>query len=162
MSNKIGKEGVSVIDRFERFSLFLSEIVRYWHKIAADELERYGLKGACAVYFTALYRYPEGITAKQLGEMCGKDKSDVSRAISQMEQKGLVVKRGVNDNLYRARLVLTEDGRAAAEHINERAQRAVELGGKGLSDEHRAIFYESLARIAANLQTLSTEGLPHE
>ncbi len=149
-----------MIDRFERFSLFLSEIVRYWHKIAADELERYGLKGACAVYFTTLYRCSDGITAKELGELCGKDKSDVSRAIAKMEEKGMVKRCGVYDNMYRARLVLTEEGMAAARHINERVRCAVELGGKGLSDEHRAIFYDALALIASNLQTLSTEGLP--
>ena len=34
-----------MVDRFERFSRGVSELSKYWHKIAADEMEKYGLKG---------------------------------------------------------------------------------------------------------------------
>ena len=54
-----------MLNRFERFSLAISEIYRYWHKIAADEMEKYGLKGPYAVYLTAMYRYKDGITSTQ-------------------------------------------------------------------------------------------------
>lgn len=149
-----------MVERFEKFIFSISEIYRYWHKIAADEMEKYGLKGPYALYFTAMYQYEEGITATQLSELCSRDKADVSRAISNLEKKGFVIKKGVNQNLYRARLALTDLGRSMAEKINEKAKLAVELGGKGLSDEHRAIFYEALDLIVSNLQTLSKEGLP--
>ena len=33
-----------MVDRFEKFSLAISEISRYWHKIAAEELKPYELK----------------------------------------------------------------------------------------------------------------------
>ena len=33
-----------MVDRFERFSFAISEISRCWHKIAAEEMEAYGLK----------------------------------------------------------------------------------------------------------------------
>ena len=149
-----------MLNRFERFSLAISEIYRDWHKIAADEMEKYGLKGPYAVYLTAMYRYKEGITAARLSEFCSRDKSDVSRAISIMERKGLVKKECVGNNLYRALLKLTDEGNIVAEHISERARVAVELGGKGLTDEQREIFYEALGRIVSNLQSLSKEGLP--
>ena len=148
-----------MVDRFERFSFSISEIYRYWHKIAADEMERYELIGPYAVYFTTMYRYPEGITAVKLGELCSRDKSDVSRAISVLEKKNLVVKEGVNQNLYRALLKLTPKGKELAEQINKKAKMAVEYGGKGLSDEQREIFYNSLELIAGNLQKLSLSGL---
>ena len=90
-----------MVDRFERFSFAISEISRYWHKITAEEMEKYGLKGPHSVYLTAMYRYPDGITAPQLCELCGKDKSDVSRAMSLMERKGLVRKEGIYQNCYR-------------------------------------------------------------
>lgn len=149
-----------MVDRFERFLLDISEISRCWHKLAADEMEKYGLKGPYSIYVTAMYRYEEGITAAQLGELCSRDKSDVSRAISLMETKNLVKKVGVNQNLYRARLILTEEGKKVAQHINERVKVAVELAGKGLSEEEREIFYRSLEQILSNLQMLSEEGLP--
>lgn len=146
-----------MVSRFERFSFALSEIYRYWHKIASDEMEKCGLKGPYAVYFTALYRYPEGITSAQLAEICSRDKSDVSRAISLMEKKGLVTKEG---SMYRALLKLTEEGKKVAEFINEQAGKAVELGGKGLTVENREIFYHTLELIVSNLQIISQDGLP--
>lgn len=149
-----------MVDRFERFSFAISEISRHWHKLASDEMEKHGLKGTYSVYLTALYRHPDGITATMLGEICSKDKSDVSRAISAMEKKGLVKKSGTNQTLYRALLTLTEEGKKAAEHVSERARIAVEMAGKGISDEHRAIFYNTLELITSNLQTISKEGLP--
>lgn len=34
-----------MLERFERFLSAISEIDRYWHKIAGDEMARYGLSG---------------------------------------------------------------------------------------------------------------------
>lgn len=149
-----------MIDRFERFSIAIAEISRYWHKIAAEELERYGLKGPHAIYLTTMYQYPDGITATRLTELCGRDKSDVSRMMTIMEQKGLVLRDGINN--YRALLQLSDTGREAAEHIRSRAATAVAIAGRDLSDETRAVFYEGLESIARNLRDISRDGLPAE
>ncbi len=147
-----------MVSRFERFSFAISEIYRYWHKIASDEMERHGLKGPYAVYFVALQRYRDGITSAQLAETCSRDKSDVSRAMAVMESKGLVTKEGPN---YRALIKLTEEGVKVAEYIDERAGRAVALGSKGMKEEEREIFYRALELVVSNLQMISEEGLPH-
>ena len=149
-----------MVDRFERFSFAIFEISRYWHKLAAEEMAKYGLKGPHATYLTTLYRYEEGVTAPQLCELCGKDKSDVSRMISILEEKGLVTKEGVNQSLYRGLLKLTEEGKAAAEHVCKRASLAVELAVKDLSEEAREVFYAALDSIISNLREISKEGLP--
>lgn len=149
-----------MIERFERFSFAIMEISRYWHKIAADEMEKYGLKGPHATYLTTIYRFEDGVTAPQLCELCGKDKSDVSRMMSIMENKGLVVKEGIHQNLYRGVFKLTKAGKKAAEHVRKRASLAVELAGKTLTDEKRAVFYEVLETISFNLRQISKEGLP--
>ena len=149
-----------MIDRFERFSLAIAEISHYWHKLAADELSKYGLKGPHATYLTTIYKYPEGITVPKLCKECGKDKSDASRMISILEEKRLVTKKVVGGSLYRGKLQLTEEGRLAAEHVIKRASRAVELAGKDLTDEEREIFYKSLDSITLNLKKLYKEGIP--
>ena len=148
-----------MVDRFERFSYAISEISRCWHRIAGEEMGQYGMNGSSSVYFTTLYRYPAGITAAQLGELCSRDKADVSRTMSLLEKKGLVVRQGSS---YRALLQLTEEGRTVAEHINSKASAAVEIASRGLPAEKRAVFYEALELITANLQTLSKEGLPSD
>ncbi len=149
-----------MIDRFERFSIAIAEISRYWHKITTDELEKYGLKGPHSIYLTTMYQYPDGITASRLAELCDRDKSDVSRMMTIMEQKGLVIREG--DNNYRALLQLSEAGREAAEYIRGRAATAVSIAGRDLSDETRAVFYDALESIAQNLRNISRDGLPAE
>ena len=47
-----------MVDRFERFSLAISEINRYWHRLTTQEMEPYGLKGAHCMYLLALARHP--------------------------------------------------------------------------------------------------------
>lgn len=149
-----------MVERFEKFSFAIFEITRYWHKLASEEMAKYGLKGPHAIYLTVLYNFEDGITAPQLSELCGKDKADVSRMMSIMEKKGLVVKESVGKNLYRGLLKLTDVGRKAAEQVRERAALAVDLAGKGLSPKDREAFYNALDLISENLRILSEDGLP--
>ena len=147
-----------MLDRFEQFSSAISAIYRDIQKIEKDEMDRLGYKGAFAQYLVLMRRYPEGLTAAEICELCDRDKAAVSRVMSEMESKGLVTRSG--ENAYRARLMLTELGQDAAEFVACRAEVAVLEAGKGLSDRDRTIFYESLSLIAANLQILSEKGLP--
>ena len=151
-----------MIDRFQRFSFIITEIYRNWHKITTDEMEEFGLKGGYSVYFTTLYLHPEGLTAVQLGELCNRDKADVSRVLATLEKKQLIQKVSQERKVYRSPVVLTEAGRVLAEHINEKAQTAVEYASRGLPEEKRAISYEALELISNNLQILSKEGLPQK
>lgn len=149
-----------MVERFERFSYAIFEISRCWHKLAAEEMAKYSLKGPHAVYLLAIQRSREGVTAAQLCELCGRDKADVSRAISVMEQKGLIKRDVVGSKHYRVRLSLTEEGEKAAQHVCRRASLAVEHAGKGYSGAEREIFWQVLDTIAFNLQQLSKEGIP--
>ena len=145
------------MNRFERFSIAISQISRYWHKIAGDEMEKHGLKGTHAIYLTTMYHHKDGITSADLGELCGKDKSDVSRLVSIMEKKGLVIRQGVNK--YRAKLFLTDSGKRLARHITKLASIVVETAGKELKSENRDFFYEALDSITLNLKRISQNGI---
>lgn len=149
-----------MLNRFERFSFAIAEIDRCWHKLAAEEMAKYGLNSPHAVYLHILCQYEDGLTAARLSELCGKNKSDVSRMIAILEKKGLVRKEATGNNMYRAVLRLTEEGKQAADHVRTRAALAVELAGAGLSAETREIFYGALERISENLQELCKNGLP--
>ncbi|MBP3388849.1 MAG: winged helix-turn-helix transcriptional regulator [Clostridia bacterium] len=146
--------------RFEHFSFGISAIYRYIQKIERDEMIQYGFRGAYAQYLAAMNRYPDGLTATQLGDICDKDKAAVSRIVADMEDKGLVRRENTRTNAYRARLKLTEEGKKAADYVCRRAQAAVDAAGQDLSEEERHIFYASLDRIASRLQTISREGIP--
>lgn len=149
-----------MIERFEKFSLSITEISRYWRKLATEEMEKYDLKGPHATYLITMYRFPEGITVPQLCEVTGKDKSDASRMIAILETKGLVKKQTMGGSSYRGLLELTDAGRQAAEHVRQRACRAVEMAGKDLTEESREAFYAAMDSIVNNLREMSQDGIP--
>ena len=145
------------MDRFETFSLALFNMSRYWNRLAAEEMEKYDLRGPHAIYLVTIWQSREAVTAARLCELCGRDKADVSRAVSLMEQKGLLTREGAN---YRAVLRLTEAGVAAAQQVSRRAAVAVEQAGRGFSAEARSTFYQVLETITGNLRDLTRDGLP--
>ena len=148
-----------MISRYEQFSFLISGIYRSIQKIEREEMIRYGYKGAYAQYLAVMLRYPEGVTAAQLGEACEKDKAAVSRAVAEMLEKGLMRRESTGDTLYRAKLFLTEAGVAAAQFVSRRALEAVSAAG--LSEDEREAFYVALEKIAGNLQEISVKGIPH-
>jgi DNA-binding MarR family transcriptional regulator len=148
-----------MLNRFEQFVASISCISRYIQKIERDEMARYGLKGPHAQYLIAMNRFPEGVTAAQLSGICEKDKAAVSRAVSELENGGLIYRAIENASGYRAMLKLTEHGRTAAVKLMHMAEIAVEKAGAGLNDEDRATFYAALNRIAGNLRQISLDGL---
>ncbi len=150
-----------MIERFEHFTLSNNEINKFLRKLAGEEMEKLGLKAAHAIYFTALARFSEtGLTATQLCEHCGRDKADVSRMLSFLEEKKLVIKEGVHQNFYNGSFKLTEDGIKIAENVKQRAAKAVEIAGKDLSEDMRINFYTALDSIVKNLRELNEKGIP--
>lgn len=149
-----------MVNRFEKFSYFISELSRLLHKIESEEMEAIGLKGPHSIYLIVLSRYEEGITSTALAQICGRDKADVSRAVNALCAKGLVSKAPGGKNNYRAPLFLTEDGKLAASRLKEKAKRAVEYASQGVSEEDRAALYRALETICTNIQQLCEIGLP--
>lgn len=148
-----------MVSRFEQFSSSISCIYRYIQKIERVEMEKYGLKGPHAQCLLAMSRYPEGITAARLCEVCDRDKAAISRMVTELEEKGMLTRVTVCGIRYRAQLKLTELGEAAANHVEQRAQLAVEEAGIGMTDQQRITMYAALNLIAGNLHTICTEGL---
>ena len=150
-----------MLERFEKFTNTVYEIQRCWNRIAAEEMEFYGLKGAYAVYLIAMYRRPEGVTATQLGQLCSRDKADVSRAVAVLEAQGILKKESGSGNLYRARLVLTEYGLAITESVVSKAEAAERIAGEGISAEQREVLYSALKTVSENLRELCRTGIPN-
>ena len=148
-----------MLNRFEKCSLAIAEINRCWHKIAAGELSKYDLKASHVTYLLTLARYPEGLTAPKLAELCDRDKADVSRMLSILEARGLVTKDGIGGNRYRGCLRLTPEGQTVAEALSRRAELAVEQAGEGLTERERIIFYTALDTITKDLRRICQEGL---
>ena len=148
-----------MVSRYELFSSSISCIYHDIQRIERVEMAKYGLKGPHAQCLLAMSHHPEGITAARLCEVCEKDKAAISRTVAELEQAGMVLREQRNGTRYRAALLLTPQGKAAAEAVNEKARLAVELAGNGLDDAQREVFYRVLSLIAGNLHTICRDGL---
>lgn len=148
-----------MVERFEKFSTLVSAINKYVQRIEADEMIRMGLKGSFAQYLVAMSRYPEGITSSMLCEVCDKDKGAVSRAIAEMQEKGLVNEKGLLGTRYRAKHTLTDEGKKVAEYVIQKATRAVSMANVGLSEEDRKTFYRVLEVYYTNLKVVCENGI---
>ncbi|MBQ3182311.1 MAG: HAD hydrolase-like protein [Clostridia bacterium] len=122
-------------------------------------MAKFDLKGTYAVYLSAMYRNPEGITAAKLAELCCRDKADVSRAVAALEAKGMITKSSANNKSYRAAIKLTDKGIEAAEYVFKQGSLAVEMVGTGSTPAERRIFYKTLETIASNLKCISEHGI---
>ena len=141
------------MSRFEQFTVSVFGITRYWNKIATEEMRKYGLKGAYALYLTVLASSTHEMTAARLSEVTQRDKADVSRAITRFQEKGLVEPYGQQH--YRAPLILTKEGKKVASQIQKKATDALQSAGEGLSEEMRRSMYRALEIISANLKEMT-------
>ena len=151
-----------MVSRYEVISNSVACISRDIQRLERAEMAKYGLKAPHAQCLLALSRYPEGLIATALCELCEKDKAAISRTVAELEEAGFVRRLERNGNRYRAALVLTEAGREAAEGVSRKAKQAVELAGAGLTDPDREVFYRVLATIADNLHAICSDGLKDE
>ena len=151
-----------MLGRYQQFSYIVSVINRQIQKIERDEMEKYGYKGSFAQYLMAMRRNPEGVTSAQLSEMCDKDKAAVSRVITEMIEKGLVVRQCANEKLYRVKLVLTQKGTEIADYIAKQGAAAVVAVNNEFSKEELKAFYSNLDYIASRLHAISKDGIPEK
>ena len=145
--------------RYELLSGSISSMYHDIQKIERVEMAKYGLKGPHAQCLLAMKRHPEGITSARLCEVCDKDKAAISRTLAELEAAGMVIRENRNGSKYRASLMLTAQGQAAAEAVVEKARLAVEKAGTGFGEEEREVFYRVLSLIAGNLHKLCREGM---
>ena len=151
-----------MLGRYQQFSYIVSVINRQIQKIERDEMEKYGYKGAFAQYLMAMRRNPAGVTSAQLSDMCDRDKAAVSRVITEMIEKGLVVRKSANETFYRAKLTLTQKGAEIADYIARQGAAAVAAVNNELTKEELKAFYSNLDYIADKLHIISKDGIPNE
>ena len=56
-----------MIDRFEHFSYALNELNKYWHKIAIEEMKKYGLKSTHSIYLIGCLFFKSQFVATSSG-----------------------------------------------------------------------------------------------
>ena len=140
-------------DRFEKFSMFTSNIRRAMRKIKMEELAEFDLKPTQLSCVYSLYKFGP-LTATELSDICKEDKGALSRSIEQLIDRGFITYDQSTQKRYRSPLMLTNHGRSVAEKLVAKINDMIEAAGAGVSEEDREIFYRTLATISENLENI--------
>lgn len=142
-----------MIERFEDFTSMIALANKSILKIKSHEMEKLGLKASHVMCLYYLGKHPEGLTAGELVKLCEEDKAAVSKNVATLRERGMLY---LDDNngakKYRAKYVITEEGKAVYEKISEIILRAVAACSAEFSAKERETFYKSLETIAMNLE----------
>ena len=139
--------------RFELFTVLIAKASRYIYKLKTEEMREFNLKSSHVSCLYYIYK-AESLTAKELCDVCGEDKANISRAIKYLEEHGFLHCDSNAAKRYKSPLALTEKGTAAAKHIVEKIDSILQYASEGVSEEHRKIMYQSLTLINENLHKL--------
>lgn len=139
-----------MIHRFQDFLTGITVCYKYIQRIKNAEMTEFGLKGTHVACMFYLHHNPAGLTATKLCHLCAEDKATISRIVSDLRARGYIEQSGEKN--YRAPLRLSDAGTAIAQKMDPLIESWVGVGGDGLSEEQREVFYQSLSLIADNLR----------
>ena len=140
-------------ERFETFTVLINGISRSIHKLKTAEMAGFDLKSSHVSCLYYLFKF-DSLTAKALCDICAEDKANISRAVKYLEEGGYLICHSKTAKRYQSPLELTEKGREVGAYIAEKIDSILARVSEGISEEHRRIMYESLARIHENLKTI--------
>ena len=140
-------------DRFKTFTILIYSISRSIRKIKSQEMLEFGLKSTHVSILYYLYK-EDGLTARELCDVCEEDKAAVSRSIDFLEKSGYIECKSKTEKRYKSPLKLTQSGKEIAKQIVEKIDHILQDASIGLTEENRKIFYESLSLICDNLKQI--------
>lgn len=140
-------------ERFRTFTVLIAKISRSIRKIKTGEMEQFNLKSPHVSCLYYLYKF-NSLTAKELCDICQEDKASTSRSIEYLENNGYIVCESNLKKRYNSAFSLTNKGEDIAKSLVEIIDKVLDLASVGLSEEKRAIMYESLTLISDNLENL--------
>lgn len=140
-------------NRFETFTLLISRINRAIQKIKSEEMAEFNLKSSHVSCLYYLYK-ENSLTARDLCEICGEDKANISRSIKYLESNGYLVCESTAGKRYLSALMLTEKGSEVGKHIVGKIDNILNFTSMGVAAEDRAVMYRSLLLIAENLDNI--------
>ena len=143
-------------DRFEKFTVLISRISRCIRRIKTEEVSEFQLKSPHVSCLYYLYK-AHSLTAKELADICEEDKANISRSIEYLENNGYLICESNAQKRYKSPLRLTDKGNEIGKIICEKKDRILEEASKGLTEENRIIFYDSLSLINENLEKICKE-----
>lgn len=96
----------------------------------------------------------EGSLSSELATYSLLDRARTSRALKELESKGLVLRRPRSSNLKEVQIFVTDKGRSTHHHLFARAAEVNQQLLKDLSESERVLLDSMLARLQSQANTL--------
>ena len=141
-------------ERFETFTITISKLSRFIHKIKSEEMKEFNLKSSHVSCLYYLYQHGGSLTAKELCDICDEDKASISRSIDYLEKNDFLTCHSKTEKRYKSPLELTEKGKSIAQKVVLKIDKILDSASNGLSEDSRLNFYKSLKLIADNLEII--------
>ena len=138
--------------RYDRFTTMVAALYQNIQKVKMLEMQDFDLRTIHATCLHHFSQHPEGLTLKELTELCDVDKAAMSRCVAKLTERGLVRSEEYGTKKYNKVWKLTERGEDVAEETNRRIDQAVSYVGSFLREPERQQFYLWLTEITGNLE----------
>jgi DNA-binding MarR family transcriptional regulator len=145
-------------DHLELFTLTLADVLKSIKKLKDQRMSAYGLRSSHVMVLYILGRTPDGLTPAELSDASSVDKALISRIIAELTEKGFVTTAPSGGRRYKARLLLTEEGRKVADYIADAVGDIQQKVSGDISEEDLEVFYRTLFTLQTNFRNLAEEG----
>jgi len=138
-------------DRFELFNQMTVGALKSIQRIKGKHMEKYGLASTHTICLRMLYDNPDGLTKKEISDSCDIDKSQISRIVTELINKGYANSDNTG-RTYNHRFFLTDMGRKITEEINSIVLEVNKFVSGAISDEDIDKFYNVFEAINEGLR----------
>ena len=145
-----------MIEKYSTFTYLILCLNRAIRKIKTEEMAEYKFKSSHISCLYYVYKM-NGITSKELCDLCGEDKASVSRSLDFLQREGYILNGAVENKKYKNPILLTEKGIAVSQIMCDKIDSALVKAGEGVTDGDREIMYRSLKIINENLNKICEE-----
>ena len=144
--------------RFEKFALLIDGVQKCIQKFKNSIAPELGIKSVHVLWIYELFVHPEGLTSAELAVRSNIDPSLISRELASLKRRGYITKEVTpGKRTYNARITLTDEGKALAESIYQKALQVQNSVNEGVSKKELATFYTVLEKLRDNLDNLIKE-----
>ena len=142
-------------NRFELFDVSVSLICKSIQKIKSEIMQTYGLKSSHVLFMVQLGKREDGLTASELSKAGHMDKAQISRVVSELTDKGFIIRSAGSGKKYKNRFTLTDSGKSIARDLDSLIDNALEYVSGAIPKADLEVFYRTLFTISDNLFSLT-------
>jgi len=134
----------------------MNSIGRSIYRIKSEAMAEFDLKSS---HVTCIYFLHRGFarTASDLCEVCEEDKANISRALKELEERGLITRELTAKGRPKRNITLTKEGHAIGDFLSKRVANILEIVGEGVDEGERDIMYRILSLIDKRLEHVCNE-----